>query len=576
MIGEPGESGMPSKRADIGPAEVQEARAAAEARSYTSGNPLIIADNISRGLSLRVQGGSASWILKFAGRTKSLGNLAEIRTAKAARELAGQTRALMRDGDDVRTYVRTRQAGKDHDKAKAKIATEQARAAGRWTWEDLATQYADVYLSNARMTTRGIVKQPSLSTAAEARRYLMMTEAKPLFGRLLSELRPGDLEEVRDACEKSGRKTASRQFVAYAKGALSFARKKHSRSAGLEGAPKWWLEVEKLDSTIPAPRSRHPSLKELAAVLYTAEKHRTMPGRESGRETSETVLCGLWWLALTAQRARAGLSLQCAHVLTWPGGPKGWKVVYFPPEVMKGKRPHSLPIPPRAAMLMERVRIAAGTESEFVFPALRLLGKNTDAPLSRSSPKLLLDRLRGRPADLEADRRVRDEARKAGEEIEGAPNLLDGVPYFTPHDMRRTFATVCADLAVRGDAISAVLDHADVATGQAPIVSADITRIAYDYSQRLELKRLAMEAWTDALFAACDAEWATRRPRISPFRPVPPPIHPVQLRPEKPSFSAIEPWYVTLEKWEASRPKLNFSLLRDTSEPSPEDEAERA
>ncbi|KQZ93827.1 hypothetical protein ASD64_02615 [Mesorhizobium sp. Root157] len=558
---------MPSKRADIGPAEVQEARAAAEARRHTSGDPLIIADDICRGLSLRVQGGSASWILKFAGRTKSLGNLAEIRTAKAARELAAQTRALMRDGAEVRTYVRSRQAGKDHEKASAKVASEQARAAGRWTWEDLATQYADVYLSNPRMTTRGIVKQPSLSTAAEARRYLMMEEAKPLFGRLLSELRPGDLEEIRDVCEKAGRKTASRQFVAYAKGALSFARKKHSRSAGLEGAPKWWLEVEKLDSTIPAPRSRYPSLKGIATVLYMAEKHRAMPGRESGRETSETVLCGLWWLALTAQRASAGLSLRRVHVLPWPDGPEGWKVAFFPPEVMKGKRPHSLPIPHRASMLLERVRMAVGTESEFAFPALRLLGENTDAPLSRSSPKLLLDRLRGRPADLEADRRLRDEAAKAGEVIEDAPNLLDGVPYFSPHDMRRTFATTCADLAVRGDAISAVLDHADVSTGQAPIVSADITRIAYDYSQRLELKRFAIEAWTDALFAACDALWASHRPRRSSFRPVPPPIHPAPARPEKPSFSASEPWYVTFEKWEAARPKLKLSALRDTSEP---------
>lgn len=334
---------MPSKRADIGPAEVQEARAAAEARCYTSGDPLIIADNICRGLSLRVQGSSVSWILKFSGRTRSLGNLAEIRTAKAARELAAQTRALMRNGAEVKTYVRSRQAGNDHQTATAMVANERARAAGRWTWEDLATQYADVYLSSPRMTTRGILKQPSLATAAEARRYLMMEEAKPLFGRLLSELRPGDLEEIRDACERAGRKTASRQFVAYARGALSFARKKHSRRAGLEGVPRWWLEVEKLDSTIPAPRLRHPSLNELATVLYMAEKHRVVPGRESRRETSETVLCSLWWLALTAQRASAGLSLRRAHVLPWPDGPEGWKVAYFPPEVMKGKRPHSLP-----------------------------------------------------------------------------------------------------------------------------------------------------------------------------------------------------------------------------------------
>lgn len=570
---------MPSKRADIGPAEVQEARAAAEARSHTSGDPLIIADDICRGLSLRVQGGSASWILKYAGRTKSLGNLGEIRTAKAARELAAQTRALMRAGDDVKTYVRSRQAGRDHQKAAAKVATEQARAAGRWTWEDLATQYADVYLSSPRMTTRGILKQPSLTTAAEARRYLTMDEAKPLFGRLLSDLRPGDLEEVRDACERAGRKTASRQFVAYSKGALSYARRKHSRSAGLEGAPRWWLEVEKLDSTIPAPRSRHPSLKELAAVLYTAEKNRKMPGRESGRETSETVLCGLWWLALSAQRARAGLSLQRAHVLPWPGGPKGWKVVYFPAEVMKGKRPHSLPIPPRAAMLLERLRFATGADSDFVFPALRLLGENTDAHLSRSAPKLLLDRLRGRPADLEADRRIRAEKEEAGEAIEDAPDLLGGIAYFTPHDMRRTFATVCGDLAVRGDAISAVLDHADVSTGQAPIVSADITRIAYDYSQRLELKRIAMEAWTEALFSACDAEWAKQRQQIARASSgrigrIPPPPVPAWPRPEKPPFSASEPWYVTFEKWEAKAPKIRLAGLSDTSEPEDEPDYE--
>lgn len=569
---------MPSKRADIGPTEVQEARAAAETRRYTSADPLIIADDICRGLSLRVQGGSVSWILKYAGRTKSLGNLAEIRTAKAARELAAQTRALMRNGAEVKTYVRSRQAGNDHEKASAKVASEQARAAGRWTWEDLATQYADIYLSSPRMTTRGILKQPSLSTAAEARRYLMMEEAKPLFGRLLSELRPGDLEEIRDACEKAGRKTASRQFVAYAKGALSFARKKHSRSAGLEGAPRWWMEVEKLDSTIPAPRSRHPSLKELATVLYMAERHRAMPGRESGRETSETVLCGLWWLALTAQRASAGLSLRSSHVLPWPDGPKGWKVVYFPAEVMKGKRPHSLPIPPRAAMLLDRVRMATGPRSDFVFPAVRLLGENTDAPLSRSAPKLLLDRLRGRPADLAADRERDAKASETGEAIEEMPNLLDGIAYFTPHDMRRTFATVCGDLAVRSDAISAVLDHADVTTGQAPIISADITRIAYDYSQRLGLKSIAMEAWTDALFSACDAQWVEQQrqngvalTRLMFAGRIPPPRVPEQPRPAKPPFTSSEPWYLTMEKSNAKeRPMVRLGLLKNTQE-APDD-----
>ena len=90
-------------------------------------------------------------------------------------------------------------------------------------------------------------------------------------------------------------------------------------------------------------------------------------------------------------------------------------------------------------------------------------------------------RLRGRSADLEAEKRICNVATEAGA-VEHASNVLDGLPYFTPHDMRRTFATTCGDLAVRGDAISAVLDHADISSGLAPIVSADISRIAYDYS----------------------------------------------------------------------------------------------
>jgi integrase len=513
---------MPSKRADIGPDEVQEAKDAAAARRYTSRNPLIFADNLERGLSLRVQGGSASWILKFQNKTKSLGSLSEIRTATAAREVAVKARSLMRDGGEIGGYLTARKAGKSHGQAVSKVAADKAKAANRWTWETLVENYADGYLSEPRMTTRGVVKQPSMKTAAEAKRYLTMAETKPLSGRLLSELTAGDLEDVRDACAIAGRKTASRQFVAYSKGALSFARRKHSRAAGLEGAPKWWLEVEKLDTTIPKAKDRHPSLAELARVLYLAEKHRKMPGRKYGRATTETVLAAVWWITVSAQRVTAGLSLRKAHVLPWPDGPDGWKVAFFPAEVMKSRRPHSIPVPPRVALLFER---ALDEDSAFVFPATR--GK--DSPLSRWSASTLIDRLRGRSANP-----------KAGAEFDG-PDLLEGIPPFSLHDLRRTFATTCADMSVRGDAISAVLDHAAVETGQAPIRTSDITRAAYDYSQRLDLKRVAVEAWTDALFTACDAEWKARKPRIA--QPTPP------TKPgDKVPFSPNAPWYALMEE----------------------------
>lgn len=531
---------MPSHRANIGPDEVREAKAAAAASTYTSRDPLIFADNIERGLSLRVQGGAASWILKFRGMTRTLGNLTEIRTATTAREVAAQARAVIRDRGNLDVYLTARRAGSDHGTATDKVDVTAARAAGKWTWETLVKEYADEYLSNSRVTARGIRKEPSLRGAAEARRYLLMSETKPLWGRLLSELYVGDLEDIRDVCAKAGRKTASRQFVAYSKGALSFARKKHSRAAGLEGSPKWWLEVEKLDSTIPAPRERFPSVKELARALYVAETVRKIPGRKINKETTEGVLAGLWWIAVTAQRVTAGLSLRKIHVLPWPDGPKGWRVVFFQPTVMKGKRPHSLPVPPRVALLFERA--ASPDDSVFVFPSTRDLGER-DRPLSRWSVATAIDRLRGRSANP-----------KAGAEFDG-PDLLEGIPEFSPHDLRRTFATTCADLSVRGDAISAVLDHADsAATGQPPIRTAEITRVAYDYSQRLDLKRQAMEVWTDALFAACDDEWKRHR-RYRGLR---------RLLP-------LEPWYVKMEREKAAAPsKLNLAKLRKA--PDEEDE----
>ncbi len=536
---------MPSRRAEIGPAEIKKAKEIAGTREYTNDTPYIIADTVERGLSLRVQGSTVSWLLKFNGRTKSLGSPAEIRTATTAREVAARARAIIRDGGNVDAYLSSRRAGADHEKAANKVDADAARAAGKWTWHDLVTHYCDEYLSKPRKTARGM-REPSLRSAAESRRYLTIPECAHLSNRLLSDLRPGDLEKIRDACAEAGRNNASLKFVMNSKAALSFARRKYSHKAGLEGAPRWWQEVEPLDSTLPSPRERFPHLKELARVLYLAETKRTMPDRKIKSESSVTVLAGLWFVALTGQRTTAALSLRKEHILPWSEGPRGWRIAYFPAPVMKGKRPHSLPIPPRIVLLLERVAVDADPNSEFAFPITRS-ASDTDAHLTRWAIKGLINRLRGRSSDP-----------KAGEEFTGE-DLLEGIPHFAPHDLRRTFTTVCGDLSVRGDAISAVLAHADVATGQAPIRSADVTRTAYDYSQKLDLKRQAMEAWTDALFAACDEEWSRHRPRRGLSRRVP----------------RHEPWYATMEREAAARPpKIDLAKLKNIEEFEHEHELE--
>lgn len=492
---------MPTQRVEIGPKHIAEAKEAAETRAYTSRDPLIFADVVEKGLQLRIQAASVTWLLKFSGKTKSLGDLDAVTNAKAARERAQKVRNLLRDGTDPKAFLTGKDAGKSEAEAKAAAMQQTALAAGFWTWERLIEEYTDGYLAKPRLS-RGRIKPPSAGSADNAKKSLQTPEADILTGRLVSSLDIGDLEEVRDACAANGRKTASRAFVANAKAALTHAKKKHARKSGLEGRAKWWLEVQILDETAVEPRTRMPLIQDLAKTLYTAEKHRTLEGRKNSRATSETMLCGLWWIALTAQRTNAALSVEKAHVLPWPDGPNGWKVVLWSETVMKSKRYHALPIPPRLVLLFERAALTGREGSIYAFPATALRKGTEDGHLDKNSPKNLIERLRGKRANP-----------KGGKASEASGvDLLEGIPHFSQHDIRRTFATTCADLAVRGDAISAVLDHAGLETGQQMMRSAEITRMAYDYSQRLELKRMAMEVWTNRLFEECDKVWRKMHP----------------------------------------------------------------
>ncbi|KAB2720368.1 integrase family protein [Brucella intermedia] len=499
---------MPTNRVEIGPKHIAEAKEAAEARAYTSRDPLIFADVVEKGLQLRIQAASVTWILKWSGKTKSLGDLESVTNAKAARERAQKVRNLLRDGTDPKAFLTGKDAGKSEAAAKAAAKQQTALAAGFWTWERLIDEYADNHLGKPRLS-RGRLKPPSLDSAKGARTALTTPEADILKGKLVSELDIGDIEEVRDACAANGRPSASRAFVRNAKAALTHAKKMHSRKSGLEGRPKWWLEVQILHSTAVQPKTRMPTVNELARVLYMAEKHRTLEGRKNSRATTETMLCGLWWIALTAQRTNAALAIEKANIFPWPaedhGPANGWKVAAWAEEDMKSKRFHSLPIPPRLVLLVERA-IAAGREgSKYLFPSTALRKGKDDGHLDKNSPKNLIERLRGKRANP-----------KGGKASAATGvDLLEGIPHFSQHDIRRTFTTTCVNLAIRGDATSAVLDHAGLETGQEMMRSADVTLLAYDLSQRLVLKRIAMEAWTNRLFAECDKVWRQSHPHFA-------------------------------------------------------------
>jgi hypothetical protein len=180
--------------------------------------------------------------------------------------------------------------------------------------------------------------------------------------------------------------------------------------------------------------------------------------------------------------------------LPWKGGREGWAVCLWSETVMKSRRYHALPIPPRAVLLLERAIAGGREDSKYVFPSTAV---------------------REGPGDL-GKRLTEEEKKKQKEPVPALPDLLGeaNAPHFSPHDIRRAFATTCGDRSVRGDATSAVLDHAGIETGQQLVRSAEVTRLAYDYSQKLELKAMAMETWTDALLAAVESEW--RKHRLPP------------------------------------------------------------
>ncbi len=562
---------MATERVRIGAKHVREARKAAEARTYGTSDSLIFADTGEINLKLRTQGATAAWIVKWNGQTVKLGTVEDIGNADTARDMTREVVTLLKAGKDARAYVAARLAGEDTETATVTATTSTARKNGKWTWREMVYQFADVYLSNPRTDTRGETKEPSPAWVKEVKRYLLkIPETHHLHDRLISTLRRGDLEKIRNTLADAGKKTPSRQFVACAKSALSYAEEYESDASGLDDNNLWWHKLKKRQDTIPKAKTRHPSLAEVATLLYLAEKHRVMPERKVERETSLNSLCGLWWLALTGQRASAGLQVLKANILPWPDAPdhlKDWKVVFFPAHTMKGKRPHSLPIPSRVALLLERAIDDARKDSAFVFPATRLEGGKTDAHLSRSNPRLIIQRLRGRPADPKAFAETKKKAEKNGEEFHDLPDLLGDMVEFSTHDLRTTFATECGNMKVRGDAVSAVLDHQSIRTGDAPRFAAPITRQAYDFSQRLELKAVAMEAWTAAVFKAVEAEWEKHQPYRNPFRQIPPPrprrakdIAPAWIR-----FSSAYPWYIAMEREKGKVKSLSLSALMHSS-----------
>ncbi|MBZ9705339.1 tyrosine-type recombinase/integrase [Mesorhizobium sp. ESP7-2] len=551
---------MPTRRVELIKDHLAEAKEAAEARTYTSRDPLIFAHVGEKGLQLRVQDSTASWVLKFNGSSKSLGKLSQVTTIKAAVERAQHVRAIMKRGEKPDEYLKSLNVSKDHDKATADAESRKARADGAWTWKQLAEAYRENYLSQPRTTKQGI-KPPSAKSVQDFIRYTSTPHhAKHLDDLLVRDMTPELVEKIRNLTRGTNGPNAGRKVVQWISAALSWGQEEHKLHTGLGTGFAWWKGVS--PGYTPPTRGRYLDLEQIASVLYIAEKHRDRPDRLQAKPTTEAALAALWWIVLTAQRTTASMSLLASRVVDDKDA-RGWKIAAFPAEDMKSKRYHALPLPPRVVLLLERARIGVDRNSKWAFPSKKVRRPGSDEiedlHIHDTTVNLMIRRLRGK-----------DTVGKKRESVD----LLEGIPHFSPHDLRRSLTTILTDLKVRGDAASAVLDHSSGTPGEVEFQEADITRLAYNRSQRIELKREAMEAWTTAVFDAVEKEWAKHRPfpfkalrQVLPLGRVLDVGHGDGI-PQKAS-SQTPLWYQKMESKEAmkkSEPRPRLSELRKSSD----------
>lgn len=447
-----------------------------------------------QGLRLRVRKYNATWIFKFKDSTVTLGPALRWSVVQA-RAAASHVRGMLKSGLDPRPWVDARLAGASADEAAGVVLRREGKERNEWTLNVLMERYRDDHIKAGRVI-RGQRRPPSANTLNDVEVLMRQQPYLDIAERLVRELDERALETYRNTLAKLHGGSASRKGLAYIKAALTWARKHHPAAAGLVGVAGWWRDVAALH--VEQSKTRAPTLEDIGMTIALAEAARRLPGRRIKAEVSEATLSALWLLAFTAHRREAVVSVERGELIEDVRAGDGWGILYRPPAAMKGRREHALPLPPSAMAILRPV-VNEKSNSAWLFPAARLARDGNEVHLHGSAINKLLERLRGG-----------DEKSRAA----GMPDLLTlagvSVPDWSPHDVRRTFATLVEDWTTRGDAVSAVLDHEGIGAERATQdtaarSAAAITRTAYSQSQRLLLKRIAMEPWCSAVVTAVDA-----------------------------------------------------------------------
>lgn len=508
-----------SEKADLRPSHLADFLKAA--RPGHKGNHYIT-DLKCTGLSLRLKGEKVSFFLRYKGINKTLGwaHAGEgwhIPSIKAGRDLADKVKRQIDFGGEpfAEEFLRQHHHATENnlDLSHDDIVREMRPKVGTWTLKQciekaIEDKTADTATKPWRETTVSTLKS---------------TFAKPEFASLLDmpavNLKRSDIERIRDTMLKKHASPApAGKAVSNVSTVLSHCQSVHGGQSGLDRIEPWWRLLT-VGRTVK-PRTRNPGLEGLAKTLILADIYteKRLPGRMQAKHDHkygirDGVAAAFHWVCLTAQRQGAALAIQKTDYIPDPEN-EGWYLAAWGEGIMKAGVAHILPIPPRLVDHMaQKFQQVKRDESRWLLPSER---GQEDIHIHRSSTLAVIQRLGAR--DTLTKKR------------ETAVDLLavNGIKWWTPHDLRRTITKVLDDAGIPGGA-SAILAHEIKQTDKLDGGNEDwqeqrvarITRLAYGGAQHIHLKRKAMMIWADTVLDEYDrikTEWhhtATYQKQVS-------------------------------------------------------------
>lgn len=494
------------------------ARDVAEAKRKGEKHPRaameVLSDMSLKGLRLINVGGVASWVLKTEKHTKTLGYLypphdKPLTAPEKAREVAGYVKQLLiADPDRVDAYLDAWHVHKDHNKAMAALAAK----ADTWTFEECIKQMLSDRQKSDSTDPLKPLSVKDVNTAFN----------RPVFDKIKKTpavaLGRADFEKARDEVrDKSGISSAIK-VVAWSRSVFDWMVRHHSGQSGIDGKDPWW-ELLHAPYKIKA-KTRRPEVSDIVRSLIIAEQYldKPLPGRAIATAgVGAGVLAGLWWIVLTCQRGDAALSLRSYNFVDDEQRGDGWKIAAWDAGQMKAGVAQMLPVPPRAASIIDQIRQKAknhGSEA-WCFPSDR----DDEKHATVSGVYRILYRLAGRDALIQKPKEPKTSllksegtSRKQSERTPRRDLLTEAeIAWWSGHDVRRTLQMTLDNAGIPGGA-SVILAHEMQADINLTVSMSEqqrddfvrnrvarITSAAYGAAQYPRLKAEAMQIWTDAL-----------------------------------------------------------------------------